>query len=308
MRNAKMITRPGAGRHGPQPAAAGGRAGLAADLPAGRPGGQKGAPHLRPRRHAHLFHGVYGLGSKDFNKYDAAAVVENMLSCYEKKRRFFRDFYVGIEGPLTLRPAPLSGYTEREMGMTFIGVGAEGVKTALESAALIYAQESGTGRKFIQSGARYGAARKGAPVFMNLRISSQPIRNSSELTERDVLAFFNEKFLSDQILKEYVGGLKENGLLVINTTKSWKEIMATFPDQVQSLIKYRHIKIVTLDGTKAAMTHLNRNLPGDRHPGPDQSGNGHPAGAGIRAARSGRSWKKSWGPKRRRCWRPTFLC
>ena len=83
-----------------------------------------------------LFHGVYGLGSKDFNKYDAAAVVENMLSFYEKKRRFQRDFYVGIEGPMTLRPTPLPGYLERELGMTFIGVGAEGVKTALESAAL----------------------------------------------------------------------------------------------------------------------------------------------------------------------------
>ncbi len=209
-----------------------------------------------------LFHGVYGLGSKDFNKYDAAAVVENMLSFYEKKRRFFRDFYVGIEGPLTLRPAPLPGYLEREMGMTFIGVGAEGVKTALESSALIYAQDIGTGRKFIQSGARYGAARKGAPVFMNLRISSQPIRNSSELTERDVLAFFNEKFLSDQILREYVGGLKENGLLVINTPKSCYDLMATFSAQVQSLIKYRQIKLVTIDGTKAALKHLNKNLPG----------------------------------------------
>ncbi len=209
-----------------------------------------------------LFHGVYGLGSKDFNKYDAAAVVENMLSFYEKKRRFFRDFYVGIEGPLTLRPAPLSGYLEREMGMTFIGVGAEGVKTALETAALVYAQDSGTGRKYIQSGARYGAARKGAPVFMNLRISSQPIRNSSELTERDVLAFFNEKFLSDQILREYVGGLKENSLLVINTDKSYHDIMATFPAQVQALIKYRRIKLMTLEGTQAAMKHLNKNLPG----------------------------------------------
>jgi pyruvate-ferredoxin/flavodoxin oxidoreductase len=209
-----------------------------------------------------LFHGVYGLGSKDFNKYDAAAVVENMLAFYEKKRRFHRDFYVGIEGPLTLRPAPLPGYLERELGMTFIGVGAEGVKTALESAALIYAQDVGTGKKYIQSGARYGAARKGAPVFMNLRISSQPIRNSSELTERDVLAFFNEKFLSDQILREYVGGLKENGLLVINTPKSCYDVMATFPSQVQSLIKYRRIKIMTIDGTRAALQYLNRNLPG----------------------------------------------
>ena len=209
-----------------------------------------------------LFHGVYGLGSKDFNKYDAAAVVENMLSFYEKKRRFQRDFYVGIEGPMTLRPTPLPGYLERELGMTFIGVGAEGVKTALESAALIYAQDIGTGKKYIQSGARYGAARKGAPVFMNLRISSQPIRNSSELTERDVLAFFNEKFLSDQILKEYVGGLKENGLLVINSSKSCYDIMATFSAQVQSLIKYRQIKLMTIDGTRAALQHLNRNLPG----------------------------------------------
>ena len=236
---------------------------VVAGLPAGRPGrAKKSIGFTAANDMPTLFHGVYGLGSKDFNKYDAAAVVENMASCYEKKRRFFRDFYVGIEGPLTLRPAPLPGYTEREMGMTMIGVGAEGVKTALESAALIYAQESGTGREYVQSGARYGAARKGAPVFMNLRISSQPIRNSSELTERDVLAFFNEKFLSDQILREYVGGLKENGLLVINSTQGWKEVMATFPEQVQSLIKYRRIKIVTLDGTKAAMTHLDRNLPG----------------------------------------------
>jgi pyruvate-ferredoxin/flavodoxin oxidoreductase len=209
-----------------------------------------------------LLHGVYGLGSKDFNKYDVAAVVENMVACLEKKRGFLRDFYVGIDGPLTLKPAPLPGYLERELGMTFIGVGAEGVKTALESAALVYAEDVGSGRKYVQSGARYGAARKGAPVFMNLRISSQPIRNSSELTKRDVLAFFNEKFLSDQILREYVGGLKEHGLLVINTDKNCYDLLACVSAQVQALIKYRQIKVMTLDATRAALNHLNRNLPG----------------------------------------------
>ncbi len=67
---------------------------------------------------------------------------------FSKKRRgFLRDFYVGIEGPLTLKAAPLPGYLERELSMTFIGVGAEGVKTALESAALIYAQDSGSGQQ-----------------------------------------------------------------------------------------------------------------------------------------------------------------
>ena len=237
------------------------QAALQISMRAGREGRKE--HHLYGRREMPtLLHGVYGLGSKDFNKYDVAAVVENMVACLDRKRGVQRDFYLGIEGPLTIKAAPLPGYLERELGMTFIGVGAEGVKTALESAALIYAQDSGSGRKYIQSGARYGAARKGAPVFMNLRISSQPIRNSSELTERDVLAFFNEKFLSDQILREYAGGLKEHGLLVINTAKSPEEIMATFPAQVQSLIQYRQINLLTLDATQAALQYLNRNLPG----------------------------------------------
>ncbi|MFP3868181.1 MAG: 2-oxoacid:acceptor oxidoreductase family protein [Desulfobacteraceae bacterium] len=209
-----------------------------------------------------LLHGVYGLGSKDFNKYDVAAVIGNMKACLEKKPGLLRDFYVGIEGPYTLRPAPLPAYPERELGMTFIGVGAEGVKTALESAGQIYVEDSSNGHNYIQSGARYGAARKGAPVFMNLRISPRPIRNSSELTECDVLAFFNEKFLSDEILREYVGGLKENGLMVINSLRSSDELLASFPDQVQTMIKYRKIKLMTIDATWVALKHINRNLPG----------------------------------------------
>ena len=210
-----------------------------------------------------LLHGVYGLGSKDFNKYDAAAVVENMHACLEGKRgQFHRDFYVGVDGPYTLQLQSLPDYPERELGMTFVGIGAEGVKTALETAAYIYAADSGNGCKYVQSGARYGAARKGAAVFMNLRISDHPIRNSSELTERDVLAFFNDKFLIDQILTEYVGGLKEKGLFVVNTTQNKKRLLASFPKSVQAIIQERQIKLVTLDATQAALKYLNRNLPG----------------------------------------------
>ncbi|UCG14371.1 MAG: 2-oxoacid:acceptor oxidoreductase family protein [Deltaproteobacteria bacterium] len=210
-----------------------------------------------------LLHGVYGLGSKDFNKHDAAAVVENMRACFEGRRgQFHRDFFVGIEGPYTLKPVELADYEDRELGMTFIGIGAEGVKTSLETAALVYAQDKGEGCKYIQSGARYGAARKGSAVFMNLRISNHPIRNSSELTEQDVLAFFNEKFLSGHILKQYAAGLKKHGLLVINSPRSGEEILASFPPSVKDLIAERQIKLVTIDATREALRKLNRNLPG----------------------------------------------
>lgn len=210
-----------------------------------------------------LLHGVYGLGSKDFNKYDAAAVIENMKACLEKKRNdFVRDFFSGIEGPYTLRPAELPEYKDRELGLTFIGIGAEGVKTALETAAVIYAEGGDNGRRHIQSGARYGAARKGAPVFMYLRIGDSPIHNASELTEQDVLAFFNEKFLSGGILREYVGGLNANGLLVVNSPRTENEILESFPAEIRRQIADRNIKLVAVDATKAALTHLKRNLPG----------------------------------------------
>jgi pyruvate-ferredoxin/flavodoxin oxidoreductase len=210
-----------------------------------------------------LLHGVYGLGSKDFNKRDVAAVIENMKACLEEKRsKFHRDFFVGIEGPYTLKQAELPDYQERELGMTFIGIGAEGVKTSLETAALVYAQDKGEGCKYVQSGARYGAARKGSAVFMNMRISNHPIRDSSQLTEHDVLAFFNEKFASGHILQEYMMGLKQHGLFVINSSRSSDEILASFPPQLQSLIAERQIKLIAIDATRAALKSLNRNLPG----------------------------------------------
>jgi pyruvate-ferredoxin/flavodoxin oxidoreductase len=211
-----------------------------------------------------LLHGVYGLGSKDFNKYDAASVVENMWSCLQGKTRdhFLRDFFVGIEGPYTLEPKPLPKYKDRELGMTFIGIGAEGVKTALETAAVIYAEGGANGKRYIQSGARYGAARKGAPVFMNLRIGSYPIRNASELTEYEVLAFFNDKFLSGEILRDYLGGLKENGLLVVNSSRTTDELIKSFPPEMSELITKRKIKLIAMDATREALNHLKRNLPG----------------------------------------------
>ncbi len=109
--------------------------------------GREGRPehHIYSRDYMPtLLHGVYGLGSKDFNKYDVGAVIENMHATLERRGdRIVRDFFVGVEGPYTLTPQPLPGYVEREVGMTFIGIGAEGVKTALETAAYIYSEDCG---------------------------------------------------------------------------------------------------------------------------------------------------------------------
>jgi len=61
------------------------QAALQISMRAGREGRKE--HHLYGRRDMPtLLHGVYGLGSKDFNKYDVAAVVENMVACLDRKR------------------------------------------------------------------------------------------------------------------------------------------------------------------------------------------------------------------------------
>ena len=237
------------------------RAALEISMRASREGGQMKC-YSRTEAPS-VLHGVYGLGSKDFNKYDVAAVIENMALALNKKGApVQRDFYVGVEGPYSLKPAALDDYQDKEVAMTFIGVGAEGVKTSLETSALIYAEDSGAGHKYVQSGARYGASRKGAAIFMNLRISSDTIQNSSQTTENDVVAFFNETFLSGQILNEYVGGLKERGLLVVNTGRKAEEVIAALPKAMKDIITGRNIRVVTVNATRSALKHLKKNLPG----------------------------------------------
>jgi len=138
----------------------------------------------------------------------------------------------------------------------------EDVRAALETSALICAEDSGAGHKYVQSGARYGASRKGAAIFMNLRISSDAIQNSSQTTENDVVAFFNETFLSGQILYEYVGGLKERGLVVVNPGRKAEEVIASLPKAMKDIITGRNIRMVTVNATKSALKHLKKNLPG----------------------------------------------
>jgi len=96
---------------------------------------------------------------------------------------------------------------------------------------------------------------------MNLRIGDHPIRNSSELTERDVLAFFNEKFLLDQILREYVEG-SMSGACSSSTAKERGGANSLF----FTLCSGNHQGPENQRGGHGrdprALEHLKRNLPG----------------------------------------------
>ncbi|HDS15932.1 MAG TPA: 4Fe-4S dicluster domain-containing protein [Proteobacteria bacterium] len=197
--------------------------------------------------------GIYGLGSQDFSVEDCFAVIENMLS--QKPKGIYA---VGIKGPQVLEKVVHEDFVESEVGLAFIGVGAEGVKTAQETLAKIIAKAG----KYVQTSAKYGASRKGGMVVMNARVGTAPIRNCSDVSKVETLAVFNDKYLLDDSLLGFIRGIKAGGYLVVNTCKSFAELQAQASVEVRRLLAGAAFNVVLLDATGASLARLKRNLPG----------------------------------------------
>ncbi len=102
------------------------------------------------------------------------------------------------------------------------GRGGQGAVTSAE----LLAQAAISEGKYAQAFPSFGPERRGAPVLAFVRISSQePIRIRAEITQPDVVAVLDPGLLS---IVNVISGLKENGILVINTKKSFQDIAAQF--------------------------------------------------------------------------------
>jgi pyruvate ferredoxin oxidoreductase gamma subunit len=102
------------------------------------------------------------------------------------------------------------------------GRGGQGAVTSAE----LVAQAAISEGKYAQAFPSFGPERRGAPVLAFVRIDSrQPIRIRAEITRPDVVVVLDPGLLS---IVNVVSGLKENGLLIINTKKSFEEIAAQF--------------------------------------------------------------------------------
>jgi pyruvate ferredoxin oxidoreductase gamma subunit len=102
------------------------------------------------------------------------------------------------------------------------GRGGQGAVTSAE----LLAQAAISEGKYAQAFPSFGPERRGAPVLAFVRIDSQePVRIRAEITQPDVVVVLDPGLLS---IVNVLSGLKDNGMLVINTRKSFKEIAAQF--------------------------------------------------------------------------------
>lgn len=126
------------------------------------------------------------------------------------------------------------------------GRGGQGAKTA----SLLLADAAFNTGKYIQGFPEYGPERMGAPITAYNRISNKPITIHSNIYEPDYVVVVDDTLLESV---DVTAGLKETGAIVINTTKSAK--------QLKSVLNNYKGEIYTIDARKVSMEALGRYFP-----------------------------------------------
>jgi len=106
-------------------------------------------------------------------------------------------------------------------GIRWHGRGGQGAVTSAE----LIARAAIAGGGYAQAFPSFGPERRGAPVLAFDRISSSPIRNRAEVTEPDIVVVLDARLMD---VVNVTAGLKEGGLLIVNTRLAPEEIAERF--------------------------------------------------------------------------------
>ncbi|UCE82264.1 MAG: pyruvate ferredoxin oxidoreductase subunit gamma [Deltaproteobacteria bacterium] len=101
----------------------------------------------------------------------------------------------------------------------FHGRGGQGAVTSAELTALAAIEQG----KYAQAFPSFGPERRGAPVMAYVRVSDEPIRSREKIYEPDIVVVLDPTLLD---IVNVAAGLKNDGVVVLNSSKSAEEIRA----------------------------------------------------------------------------------
>jgi pyruvate ferredoxin oxidoreductase gamma subunit len=126
------------------------------------------------------------------------------------------------------------------------GRGGQGAKTA----SLLLADAAFNTGKFIQGFPEYGPERMGAPITAYNRISDDRLTIHSNIYEPDYVVVVDDTLIG---VVDVTAGLKEDGAIIINTTKT--------PDEVRPILKGYKGQVCTIDARTISIETLGKYFP-----------------------------------------------
>lgn len=128
------------------------------------------------------------------------------------------------------------------------GRGGQGVVTAAKFLTELALSDN----KFFQAFPEYGPERMGAPIQAFTRIDERPINVRTGIRKPDAVCVLDATLLGNV---DVLQGLKENGVIVINTPES--------PAEVRKILKIedKPYKVFTVNATQIALETIGRPIP-----------------------------------------------
>ncbi len=128
------------------------------------------------------------------------------------------------------------------------GRGGQGAKTA----ALLFGEAALETGLYIQAFPEYGPERMGAPVVAFNRLSDKLIRTHSGIKEPDIVVVLDPTLIE---IANVVNGLKEGGILLINTEETPEQIIKHYK------LENRNLKIYCVNASQIALESFKRDVP-----------------------------------------------
>lgn len=126
------------------------------------------------------------------------------------------------------------------------GRGGQGAKTA----SLLLADVAFTQNMYVQGFPEYGPERMGAPITAYNRLSTEPLRIHSNIYNPDIVVVVDESLVSSV---DVTAGLKENGVIIVNSQRAPEEVRATFTGYTG--------RLYIIDAKSVSLRNIGRNMP-----------------------------------------------
>lgn len=199
---------------------------------------------LKDRAGTFIIGGRYGLSSKDFTPTMVLAVYKHLIA------KGFHGFTVGIEDDVTKLSLPLDEYIdpspEGTINCKFWGLGSDGTVGANKNSIKIIGDNSDM---YVQGYFQYDSKKSGGITRSHLRFGKSPIKSQYFVNKEDFVACHNQAFI-DRF--DLLGGIKDNGVFLLNSFWTRDEAFANLTRRMQQIIIERKIKFYNIDGLKIA--------------------------------------------------------
>ena len=189
--------------------------------------------------------GRYGLGSKDPNPSDIAAVYANLSKSKPKN-----GFTVGIVDDVTFTSLEtvedIDATPEGTKACKFWGLGSDGTVGANKSAIKIIGDHTDM---YAQGYFSYDSKKSGGITVSHLRFGKKPIKSPYLIDKADFIACHNQSYVYKY---NVLDGIKKNGKFLLNTIWTAEELDEKLPANMKKTIAEKNIEFYTLNAVKIA--------------------------------------------------------